>query len=421
MEIRHFQNPENFSKENWYKEELAEIFWVHLKETKYKIMCGIINTWNTLNYTKWDFIDYFWEWDKNKYQYLKWKEWYASISNRNSNDKYSLYFKNCTSCVVIWKDKKAWKNVSILTHQDPNYFLKDGKEIFSSKLKESFIKIKEQCEEWTIDIVLLWGNNRDIWTGYGKEYKESIIFLSNIIHNIFWFYPVLIWWTDVENKRYSWDKHIFLDTQKRQIIYIKWYKNYDEYNFVSTIKDFKNTKAYKINNYYTGIYKKSIEDLEKYAKEFSFNAYIYEILIEKLIHNKNYDKAENYIKKALKKFEDNYIFYKYLVDIFNITEQTEKLIQTCNQAIKNLKENTLFYTTLIKTYKKTNQIENAIQICNQAIEKIEYNTIFYNYLIEIYESIWKYQKAIDVCNQAIKNRKWITFLEKRSKLMDFWD
>lgn len=162
--------------------------------------------------------------------------WFG-ISNLDSTNKYSLEYFNCTWVIAIWCSKETKENISLLTHQDPLYFLSDKKSkenpwytkksFFEKSLEENLLKLKEKCEEWTIDIVILWWNNNDNF----KEYKSSITLLSQVIKSIMCFYPVIVWWPSI-NEETKGNKWIYLDTKNRRLYYYKKYNNIEN-NIIS--------------------------------------------------------------------------------------------------------------------------------------------------------------------------------------------
>lgn len=152
--------------------------------------------------------------------------WYT-ISMLDSLNKYSLNYFNCTWIVAIWTSKKNWKNLSFLTHQDPKYFLSDEESIynewdtrafsFKKYLRRKLKELKDESVEWTIDIIILWWNNNDNF----EEYKKSITFLSEVVYNIIWINPVVVWWPSVNEIEDSIEKWIFVDTKNRRVYYYK--------------------------------------------------------------------------------------------------------------------------------------------------------------------------------------------------------
>lgn len=250
-----------------------EILWKHLKSPEYKLMCWLNNKPNidkeymkNADYINWyDMID-----EKTR----AYKENDFIISHIDEKNKYSNGYFNCTSLVLVFKDKNTGKNKSLLTHQNPNHFLSDKKGTFKNSLISILKEVLKNREEWTIDIAILWWNTNDFWI----QYIESIQFLQEIIKNIFWFNPILIWWP-VNNLYYDTNnlnsKDIYINTEKRQIQYFKLYNiNTKDNEIIPTdillsTKEINKTTFWKINDLYKKAMElqeseKYIESLEKY-------------------------------------------------------------------------------------------------------------------------------------------------------------
>jgi hypothetical protein len=146
------------------------------------------------------------------------------ISPVNWKNKISRWYYDCTWLVIIWKDIK-WKNISILTHQNPkflfcNYDSYDKLIRFKSDLQGKIKELKQKTIPWTIDAFIIWGNYI-IWEveyNYDKfdmkeNYRKSIELLRDLIFENFWFYPCVAW--PILD---SWFSNIILDTKNRRII-----------------------------------------------------------------------------------------------------------------------------------------------------------------------------------------------------------
>lgn len=84
---------------------------------------------------------------------------------------------------------------------------------FKDALGWKLEELKDECEKWTIDVIVLWWNNRKNF----KEYKKSIDNLSKIITNELWFQPVVVGGpTILEWETYT-NKWIFVDTENRRV------------------------------------------------------------------------------------------------------------------------------------------------------------------------------------------------------------
>ena len=123
------------------------------------------------------------------------------ISPLDGIDKYSRDYYDCTGVILAGKEKKTGKNVSVMSHQNPAYFLEKDSQRFADDLVNRLDEIKEKCEEKTIDVVIFGGiyakvrnfkeqdPNSDM---YVQIYLKSIKFLSEIIQNSLGFEPIVI-------------------------------------------------------------------------------------------------------------------------------------------------------------------------------------------------------------------------------------
>jgi len=86
------------------------------------------------------------------------------ISECNNKDKFSHKYLNCTGVVVVGTDKKTGKNISFLSHQNPEAFLKNEivKENFIKDFNESLDYFINNCVSGSIDAVILGGNEEEI-------------------------------------------------------------------------------------------------------------------------------------------------------------------------------------------------------------------------------------------------------------------
>jgi len=109
---------------------------------------------------------------------LKWKQVNFVISNIDETDKYSSWYNNCTGVILFWIDKNTGKSISMLSHQNPNCFLKD-KQWFEIILSKRLKEFSDRCKEWSIKS-FIWGGN--IWNQEKNiTYNESKSFISDII------------------------------------------------------------------------------------------------------------------------------------------------------------------------------------------------------------------------------------------------
>lgn len=81
------------------------------------------------------------------------------MSKLDATNKVSRGYANCTGFVALGYDARAGENVSILSHQNPGHFLKEGnRDDFERHLAESIGELLSRTESGTIDISLFGGN-----------------------------------------------------------------------------------------------------------------------------------------------------------------------------------------------------------------------------------------------------------------------
>ena len=126
------------------------------------------------------------------------------ISSISACDKMTRYLYDCTSLLVVGREKRTNREVSFLSHQDPYHFLQKGKarRQFIVDLLESLRDMKTICQDGTIDIIIAGGNyfldDPDVpyeWKDNSESresYRNSISLLSKIVFKIFDFEPLVI-------------------------------------------------------------------------------------------------------------------------------------------------------------------------------------------------------------------------------------
>ena len=86
------------------------------------------------------------------------------ISLCNNKNKYSDKYLNCTGLILVGEDKETGENISFLSHQNPEFFLKNEtiKINFNKDLNENLDNIINRCTPGTIDAVILGGNEEEV-------------------------------------------------------------------------------------------------------------------------------------------------------------------------------------------------------------------------------------------------------------------
>jgi hypothetical protein len=138
------------------------------------------------------------------------------ISPCDSSNKYSDGYQNCTGIIVSGVEKETGKNISLMTHQFPGWFLNkdnNNNEIkkFKSDLSISINELNNRCVAGSIDAVVFGGNKEDVAGsnldekfrhGYDDEddyskdsydvYIKSIKTTKIVITEILGFSPIVI-------------------------------------------------------------------------------------------------------------------------------------------------------------------------------------------------------------------------------------
>jgi hypothetical protein len=160
------------------------------------------------------------------------------ISRPNENDKFSRRYHNCSGVAAIGVDKRTGKNISILSHGDPELVPGDPKqrESFQEDLKNVFKTLRSRAEQGTIDVVIF-GGDHAFPEQYGlanhvsgrekktrnDDYVDMIKLAANIARSDLEIEPVVVLGPKKSN-----DNTIdaFLDTQRRRL-YLTRKKNPD--------------------------------------------------------------------------------------------------------------------------------------------------------------------------------------------------
>jgi hypothetical protein len=139
--------------------------------------------------------------DANKIGAKKSKEIAYVISDINDHDKISSKYKNCTGVILSGIDKQNKKPISLITHQNPGYILHGEGEDFIVDLQEAIKKFKSQCEEKTIDTVIIGGqvlkfkglpDTNPAQKLISEEYKNFLRLVSELLQKEFGFTPIVV-------------------------------------------------------------------------------------------------------------------------------------------------------------------------------------------------------------------------------------
>ncbi|OGN03132.1 MAG: hypothetical protein A2655_00815 [Candidatus Yanofskybacteria bacterium RIFCSPHIGHO2_01_FULL_43_42] len=140
------------------------------------------------------------------------------ISSVDSSNKFSKSYANCTGLVVAGIDKETGKNISFLSHQDPDYFLggEGEQNHFSNELREQLRVLKDKSVEGTIDAAIVGGNYFEDSSHYQRSYLDSVQFLSKAVQDVLGFEPVVMTGPKTEDMGSGRDD-VFYDNNNRRL------------------------------------------------------------------------------------------------------------------------------------------------------------------------------------------------------------
>ncbi|NVN97135.1 hypothetical protein HXX01_02795 [Candidatus Nomurabacteria bacterium] len=164
------------------------------------------------------------------------------ISPCDSLDKYSLSYLDCTGIVAVGVDKKTGKNVSFMSHQDPEVFLRDEetKQKFKKDLSDSIDKLIASSVQDSVDVVIFGGqyerqshdmpddnfrlgvdNTDDYLEDSYSLYLKSIKFLNFNLSKQLGFSPVVM--TGPNDNFYSFNNatNVYFDNENRRLYLIR--------------------------------------------------------------------------------------------------------------------------------------------------------------------------------------------------------
>lgn len=141
------------------------------------------------------------------------------ISPIDERSKLSDGYRNCTGVVVVGRAKDGGREISFMSHEDPEKFLQRQKKSFIADLTKQLEEMKKAAEAETIDAVVFGGNYGDWGEGseYKKAYKDSVALLGETIEKALGFSPVVMTGPDIVGK----GEGVYFDTAKRRLYILK--------------------------------------------------------------------------------------------------------------------------------------------------------------------------------------------------------
>ena len=246
----------NFNPESKIKESINPLKNEHLRDAKPIIGC--ICDRNNLDRETEDFLSHFrndgntdlidWEFSEfeaRKNGINKFENHTYIISSCDNKDKYSTNFLDCTGVVASAVDKRTGKNISFMSHQNPEGILDDNisHKKFEKELIESLNYLIENSIPGTVDVVVFGGNKQDVLDSFPEEdykpwihgvddvdhiikgpfydYVNSIKFLNHIISEKVGFSPVVI---SGPNQNFNGKNHslsVYFDNENRRLYMVR--------------------------------------------------------------------------------------------------------------------------------------------------------------------------------------------------------
>lgn len=134
------------------------------------------------------------------------------ISDCNTANKYSREYYNCTGVIFVGQEKDGTKQISFMSHQDPDKFFYDSHEEFKRDLEERINEFYSKVKSETVDAIILGGNFKDKDAPL-NEYIESIKFLSELTQDATGKVPTVI----TGPNQHPGETNAYFDTQRRRL------------------------------------------------------------------------------------------------------------------------------------------------------------------------------------------------------------
>lgn len=155
------------------------------------------------------------------------------ISSISEAPKSLEQYANCTGVVAVGRDKDTGRNISFLSHQNPDTTTGDHLEIFTVDFLGSLEELQERSESGSIDVAIFGGwtegqnNQFDTDKQFEKSYRRAITVLGNIIQQTVsvdatvLLGPSVVWSADGGDNPGNHDVRVVFDTEKRRLYMIR--------------------------------------------------------------------------------------------------------------------------------------------------------------------------------------------------------
>lgn len=140
------------------------------------------------------------------------------ISPIDGTNKSSRGYYDCTGVIAAGIDKTTGGNISFVTHQDPERFLKDKSSVFFDDLERTLQELKDRSQEQTVDVVIIGGQTMN---KVDKEmYETAITLLKQSVNDTLGFKPEIVAGPKSKPDETLSDI-VFFDTHSRRLYFFR--------------------------------------------------------------------------------------------------------------------------------------------------------------------------------------------------------
>lgn len=139
------------------------------------------------------------------------------ISPIDSSDKFSYSYRNCTGVIASGVSKESNRNISLMSHQDPESFLEDKKLLFIFNLMGRLKEFRNMVYDDSVECYIFGGNYLIRSLEHKDNYKKSIALLRDIIEETLEFTPMVIAGPNTKGG----DQDVYYSTAKRELLILR--------------------------------------------------------------------------------------------------------------------------------------------------------------------------------------------------------
>jgi hypothetical protein len=143
-----------------------------------------------------------------------------AISECDEKNKFGEDYCNCTGFIIVGEDKDSKKQISSMSHQYPDEFLKSKKKEFIKDLVDTVEEIKRRTKEKSVDVVIFGGNAGGNQNKYNYDiYKKSIKLIGEAFKKELNFEPTVM--TGPNKGSWRGSTKVYFDTQNRRLYILR--------------------------------------------------------------------------------------------------------------------------------------------------------------------------------------------------------